>query len=259
VTGTPTAFTYPAGHFDFLVDFATPSAAEVGAGGTAIAKACLNGTTNLLRFARQAKVRRMLYASSGAVYGPQPAHIERLAEGYVCDPSLLSPYGHLKRETETMVLESGIECVIARGFAFIGPYLPLTDKFAAGSFLRDALSGGPIRIRGDGSPIRSYLYGADLAVWLTVMLAHGHPGCAYNIGSDRPISLNELAFRIAATIPSPCNVNTAGGPLDGADRYLPDINRAAELGLHVAIELNTALERFALWADTSWNPPGASV
>lgn len=244
IVGEPAGFECPAGHFDYLIDFATPSAAEVGAGGTAILERCLQGTANLIGFAKAAGVRRVLYASSGAVYGRQPADVERLAEGFAADPATVSPYGRLKQRSEALLLGSGLDCVIARGFAFIGPYLPLTDKFAAGSFLRDALAGGPIRIHGDGSPLRSYLYGADLAVWLVALLVRGRSGRAYNIGSDHAVSLHDLATRIAATLPRPCAVVAGGTPVVGAERYVPDIGLAhAELGLGVAIGLDAAVAR----------------
>lgn len=242
--GEPTGFEYPAGNFDYLVDFATPSAAEVGAGGTTIVERCLHGSANLLRFARSAGIRRVLYASSGAVYGRQPVNIDRLAESFVAAANTVSPYGQLKRRTEDLLLGSGLDCVISRGFAFIGPYLPLSDKFAAGGFLRDALAGGPIRIHGDGSPLRSYLHGADLAVWLVHLLARGQAGRAYNVGSDRAVSLRELAQRIAAGMPRPCAVVAGGAALVGAERYVPDVGRArAELGLEVAIGFDAAVTR----------------
>lgn len=244
IAGKPAGFEFPTRGFDYLIDFATPSAAEVGADGTAIIERCLQGSANLLRFAKAAGVRRVLYASSGAVYGRQPDNVERLAEDFAADAATVSPYGRLKRRSEALVLKSGLDCVIVRGFAFIGPYLPLTDKFAAGSFLRDALAGGPIRIHGDGSQLRSYLYGADLAVWLVALLARGQHGRAYNLGSDYTVSLRELAHRIAAALPSPCAVLAGGATLVGAERYLPDIGRAqAELGLGVAIGLDAAVTR----------------
>lgn len=244
IVGEPAGFDFPAGDFDFLIDFATPSAAEVGAGGRAIVDRCLQGSANLIRFAHAAGVRRVLYASSGAVYGRQPADMARLAESLPMDATTVSPYGLLKQRSETLFLDSGLDCVIARGFAFIGPYLPLNDKFAAGCFLRDAMAGGPIHIHGDGSQLRSYLYGADLAVWLVTLLARGLPGKAYNLGSDQPVSLLDLAHRIAAALPRPCAVVAGGAPAVSAERYVPDIGLAhAELGLSVAIGLDAAVAR----------------
>lgn len=244
IVGEPAEFDFPAGRFDFLIDFATPSAAEVGAGGTAIVERCLQGSANLIRFAKAAGVRRVLYASSGSVYGRQPGTVNRLGEDSPTDATTVSPYGRLKRRTEALFLASGCDCVITRGFAFIGPYLPLTDKFAAGSFLRDALAGGPIRIHSDGSQVRSYLYAADLAVWLLILLARGTPGRAYNIGSDAALSLRDLANLIAATLPHPCTVIAGGHPVPGADRYVPDISLArSELGLDATIGLDSAVSR----------------
>jgi nucleoside-diphosphate-sugar epimerase len=271
IVGEPAGFEFPAGPFDFLIDLATPSAMDVmqsgihpdGTGGTAIVERCLQGSANLIRFAKAAGVRRVLYASSGAVYGLQPGNVERLAEDFAADAATVSPYGRLKQRSEALLLGSGLDCVIARGFAFIGPYLPLTDKFAAGSFLRDALAGGPIRIHGDGSPIRSYLYAADLAVWLVAMLARGRPGRAYNLGSDQSVSLRDLAQRIAANLPRPGAVLSGGASLVGAERYLPDISRAqTELGLDVLIGVDAAVARSLaaiLTAGAASQAPGQDV
>ncbi len=131
------------GHFDYIFHFATASAAEVGAGDTAPMTATLLGTERVLQFARASGAHRMLFASSGAVYGRQPPELSHIPEDYRGGPDLADPasaYGEMKRLCEVMCISAtGVDCVIARGFSFIGPYLPLTDKFAAGSFIRDAL------------------------------------------------------------------------------------------------------------------------
>ena len=97
---------------------------------------------------------------SGAVYGSQPAHQSHIPEDFAGAPDLRQPtsaYGELKRMSELMcAMTPEVDCVIARGFGFIGPYLPLSDKFAVGIFIRDAIAGGPIRIQGDGTPQRSF-------------------------------------------------------------------------------------------------------
>lgn len=249
VTGEPATFDFPAGGFDYLVDFATPSAAELGAGGPAMTERCLLGTKRLLAFAKTSGIRRILYASSGAIYGRQPVDGERISEDAIVEPSTVSPYGKLKRLSEQALNESACECVSARGFAFLGPYLPLTDKFAAGSFLRDALTVGSIRIHGDGSQMRSYLYPADLAIWLIALLARGSAGRAYNVGSDQSITLRDLATAISSAMPKPIPVLVGGAQQVGIDRYVPNIARAkSELGLSVWVSLEEAIERSVAWA-----------
>ena len=143
-----------------------------------------------------------------------------------------------------------IEIVIARCFSFIGPHLPLDARFAAGNFIRDALAGGPIKIKGDGSPVRSYLYAADLVIWLLALLLHGKTGRAYNVGSDEIVSMSALAERIAAHSPVHVGIEVRGAATEVAPpaQYIPDISLArSELGLAVLLPLDHALTRTMNW------------
>lgn len=251
--GNAESFAFPADRHDYTIHLATASAAEVGAGDTALTLATLLGVRRVLQFSRANKVRRLLLASSGAVYGRQPAELSHIPETYVGAPNpqhIASAYGEIKRMSELMcTLTPELECVIARGFSFVGPGLPLTDKFAVGSFIRDALKGGPIRIHGDGTPVRGYLYAADLVIWLLTLLLKGKPNHPYNVGSDQTISLVELAQGIAATTGGTM-VEIARALNPGpAERYVPEIQRArGELGLDVFIPLSLALSRTVDWA-----------
>lgn len=251
LVGNAADFAFPAKTFDYVIHFATASAAEVGAGDTALTLDTLLGTKRILQFSRVCQARRLLLASSGAVYGRQPSELSRIPESYPGAPNPQHPtsaYGEIKRMSELMcALTPEVECVIARGFAFFGPYLPLTEKFAIGSFIRNALAGGPIRIHGDGTAVRSYLYSADLAIWLLTLLLKGKPNYPYNVGSDQAISLAELAQKVATT--SGVMVDIANSPAAGSpEAYVPDIQRARdELGLDIRIALPDAVARTLHW------------
>ena len=165
-----------------------------------------------------------------------------------------SAYGESKRMAELLCAihaqRNGLECKIARCFAFAGPYLPTDGHFAFGSFLRDAMRGDPIGISGDGTPRRSYLYAADLAVWLWTILFRGENCRPYNVGSERDVSIFELANQVAQTLNPTLGIEVAREPIAGrpAQRYVPSTHRAqTELGLRESIGLTEAIKRTAQW------------
>ena len=136
--------------------------------------------------------------------------------------------------------------MIGRLFAFVGPHLPLRAGFAAGDFLADVLDGNPIRIGGDGTAVRSYLYAADLAIWLWTMLLRGEPARAYNVGSPEALSIRRLAELMASELAPGTLIEVEHRAVPGAAgaRYVPSVERAeAELGLRVRVALPDALRR----------------
>ena len=128
------------------------------------------------------------------------------------------------------------EVKIARCFAFVGPLLPLDANFAIGNFIRDALRGGPIRIAGDGTPFRSYLYAADLAIWLWTILFKGNPAIHITLALENDFNIGPLAKTVAESSAPKLKIVVDKNPLSGqlAQRYVPSIQRARhELGLDV--------------------------
>jgi nucleoside-diphosphate-sugar epimerase len=224
----------------------------------------VEGTRRVIEVARRAGASRFLFVSSGAVYGRQPPELSHVGEEHagIPDPGARgSHYGEGKREAERLCAlagrEAGMETVVARCFAFSGPYLPLDTHFAIGNFVRDAIAGGPILVAGDGSPIRSYLYGADLAAWLWTILARGRGGRAYNVGSESAVSIAELAATVARVLRVPGGVEIAGRSAPGRlpERYVPSTRRAhEELGLTETFDLETGILRMAEFAGARGPP-----
>jgi dTDP-glucose 4,6-dehydratase len=254
IEGDVRDFALPEGRFDFILHAATdvvPAAPPLELFDT-----CAQGTRRVLDFALHAGARELLLVSSGAIYGRQPPELAQIPESYrgAPDPTAVgSAYGEGKRVSEWLgaaYAERGLSPKIARCFAFVGPYLPLDAHFAVGNFLRDAMAGEPISIRGDGTAVRSYLHAADLTVWLLTILLNGRVGGAYNVGSDEALSIADLARRVAAVLGSTAELALGIPPAPGrsAERYVPDISLAREeLALDVAIGLDDAIRRTARW------------
>jgi dTDP-glucose 4,6-dehydratase len=240
--------------FDYIIHAATEAGVTLNAENPLeMSDTIINGTRRTLDFAKQCEVKRFLFLSSGAVYGKQPDNMPNIPESYNGAPDpldMLSAYGQAKRIAELFCSiyykHYEIETTIARCFAFLGPYLNLNIHYAIGNFIQDALKGGPIIVNGDGTPLRSYLYAADLAIWLWTVLFKGGAATAYNVGSDTPISIAELAYKVAAISPNKCKVQIAkkSGLITERQRYVPCIDKArTELGIDCRIGLEDAIKR----------------
>ena len=214
-----------------------------------------DGTRHLLGALDQRPPEKLLLVSSGAVYGRLPAGLTHVPESYSGAPDPLSPasaYGLGKLVAEHLcavhAASNRYQLKIARCFTFIGPHLPLDGVYAIGNFLRDGMRGGPFRPVGDGTAIRSYLYAADLAIWLWTLLFRGASGSAYNVGSPTSISIRSLSREVATHFNVPAlepAVLSSGGP---PSVYVPDVGRAgAELGLVERIPLASAISRTTSW------------
>ncbi|MDI1315495.1 NAD-dependent epimerase/dehydratase family protein [Prosthecobacter sp.] len=255
--GNVTQFTPPQGNFTHIIHAASELSMSQPKDALGLIETTLLGTRRVLDFARESGARKFLFTSSGAVYGPMTPGRKHLCEDDPVSTLPLEPrsaYAEAKRLAELVCAiygqEHGIEIKIARGFAFLGPHLSLDSHLAAASFLRSALHDEPITIQSHGCVVRSYLYGADLAIWLWTILFKGTSGRPYNLGSDVPVSITELAASIQAAVSVPLTVNVLGKlkPDELVDIYVPDIHRSrTELGLDVFTPLAEAIRRTLLF------------
>ena len=273
VEGDVRDFRFPTGPITHVIHAATEASASLNAADPReMFDVCVEGTRRMLALAEEKRATRFLFTSSGAVYGRQPPEVTHVPEDFRGGPDPLdgrSAYAEGKRAAELLCAiaaqpsaagGAGLHVSIARCFAFVGPHLPLDTHFAIGNFIRDSVAGGPIRIGGDGTPFRSYLYAADLAEWLVTILLRGESGRAYNVGSEEAVSIRELADRVAhvAVAVWPDRVRPeivmAKQPQPGrpAERYVPDCRRAREeLGLVPATSLDESIRLTMLAARES--------
>jgi dTDP-glucose 4,6-dehydratase/UDP-glucose 4-epimerase len=255
-------FVFPQVHFDYLIHGATTSASETFHGEDPLRKfdTLVDGTRHVLDFAVHCGIERFLFLSSGVAYGTQPADMDRIPETYAGAPDTTdvdTALGQAKRAAEYLTTyyskKHGWNNTIARCFSFAGPFMPLDLHYAIGNFIGQALHEDEIVIKGDGTPLRSYLYLGDLVTWLLTLLLQGGNGDNYNAGSDEAISIGELAVLVRDTL-SPgkpirllCHANHSVG---NAVRncYVPDIQKArSELNLAPWTGLEDAIRHTAAW------------
>ena len=220
----------------------------------------IDGQKKLLEISQEADVERFLFLSSGAVYGSIPLSLKHVPEDYLGAPHIgdsAMAYHEGKRVAELMgnicSQNGSLGFVSARLFAFLAPFLPIDEHFAAGNFIGNAIRNEDIIIKSGGGSVRSYHYGTDLATWLWALLVRGESGQSYNVGSDEGISIKGLAESI-------CQVRGTGNSFrvlgedteENVTRYVPSTQKIMEnLGLRNQVDLRKAiLKTLSFWIDT---------
>ena len=217
-----------------------------------------NGTQSVLRAVeRCSNFKMLLNISSGLIYGDQPLAHARMDENFIgslkCG-TVSSAYAEAKRYSETLCHSSRsqarIPVVTARPFAFMGPYQSIETPWALNNFIKDALTGNPIRVLGDGQTVRSYMYASDMAFWLLTMLARGASGEVYNVGSPDAVTLSDLAQLVAGefeVLPE-IKLNASSSHQLQNTRFVPDVSLAQDkLQLNVTVDLNAAIKKTIRW------------
>ncbi len=199
----PIGFEKPADYIIHAAGNAHPAAINSDPVGTIMGNIC--GTYNMLEYGKKHGTKRLLYVSSGEVYGQGNLTLSEFEEAYAGYIDTLVPrscYPSSKRAAENLCAsfssQFGLETVIVRPCHTYGPSITSTDSRANVQFFRNVLKGEDIVMKSDGSQVRSYNYIADCASAIFTVLVNGGAGESYNIANPSiKISIAELAQIIA--------------------------------------------------------------
>lgn len=168
-----------------------------------VMKSNLNGLCHLVEYGLRHQMKRMVYISSGEVYGEGDGSVfTEESSGHI---DILSPracYPSSKRAAETLcaayIQEYGADIVIARPCHTYGPYFTESDNRVYAQFIRNILNDEDIVMKSRGEQFRSWLYVVDCAVAMLLLLTKGNSGEAYNVANEESnITIRQLAEEIA--------------------------------------------------------------
>ena len=196
---------------------------------------------------------KILYISSGAVYGKQPETNKGFKENYLQFNNKISfkksykkEYSKIKLKNEKLFQQfgkTGAKVSIARCFSFVGPNLPLNTNYVIGNIINNILKNENIIIKANYKIIRSYMYSDDLVRWLLKILDHSNNLCPiFNVGSDNKVSIHKIANVLAKKY----NLVILSPKISSKkiDNYIPNINKARkELNLKINNDSLEAIQK----------------
>lgn len=190
--------------FDFIIHAASNGSPNFFAQKPVeVMKSNLYGAVNLMEYGLSHGLKRMLFVSSGEVYGEGDGRIFiEDYSGYVDCTKPRSCYPTSKRAAETLCVsyadEYGADVVIARPCHTYGPHFTQQDNRVYAQFIRNVLCGEDIVMKSTGEQFRSWCYVVDCVSALLYILLKGENSHAYNIADDQSnISIRELAETVA--------------------------------------------------------------
>jgi nucleoside-diphosphate-sugar epimerase len=236
---------------DIIYHAATPTMLLTGSENSkAVVASTLNGALHAISLkSKNSDKPLVIHLSSGAVFGVQPMAMKLRLE---TDSTVLkseSPYTQAKLMVEHILSDAcqagKIHYQSPRLFAFGGPLIPTNEHFAIGNFLRDGLEGNSINLTGSSATLRSYMYPADLINTL-INITCKKDFQNFNIGSDVPISMSNLATLISS-ITSKQGIRLSED-VNEPSNYVPDISNVKSLPGHSPfMSIGEALDRWVEW------------
>jgi nucleoside-diphosphate-sugar epimerase len=242
---------------DMVIHAATPASASINTNHPLeMVSIIVDGQRRILDQAVKIGAQRVVFMSSGAVYGSQPMDLDGLPLDWEGGPQITNPanaYHEAKRLAELLghvyARESSVEFVTARLFAFLAPFLPLDQHFAAGNFLFDGLRGRYPQVRGSGLTRRSYQYGSDMTSSIWALMTRATNLETFNIGGQESVTIDDLAFRVGLAAGVLIPENQKIGHQQGIpSNYSPDVSATIErFAVRNEYSLDMSIERTLTW------------
>ena len=209
----------------------------------------LIGSVNLINEAVKHNVKCFVFTSSIAVYG---ANQLPMTEDLVPAPE--DPYGIAKYAVELDLGAAremfGLNYVVFRPHNVYGERQNIADKYrnVLGIFMNQIMSGQAVTIFGDGAQSRAFTHIDDVAPVIANVI--GHPDCfndVFNIGSDQPFSVNELASMVANAFGAEPKLLHLPARNEVKDAYCSHEKIAREMGFRSGVSLEEGVARMAEW------------
>ena len=240
------------GRIDYVLHFASPASPvdymnypletlDVGSA----------GTKNLLELAKKNKAKFLL-ASTSEVYGDPK--VSPQSEEYYGNVNPIGPrsvYDEAKRFAEALtsayIREKLVDARIVRIFNTYGPRMGLDDGRVVPNFIKQALTGQPLTVYGDGSQTRSFCYVSDMVSGIYKLMYTKTAG-PINIGNPKELKVNEFANVILKLTGSRSKIVYKPLPQDDPKQRRPDISKAKkELGWAPEVDLEEGLRKTIAW------------
>lgn len=183
------------------------------------------------------KYSKILYTSSGAIYGKQPSKLKGFKENYLKFNKKLNftkgykqQYSKYKLKNEEIfkqLAKKGINVSIARCFSFVGEFSPLNSHYVIGNFIKNILTKEKIIVSSNYKVIRSFMLDDELVRWLLKILDFSNKNCPiYNVGSNDIIEIRSLAKFLSKKYNLITNFSKKKLNNKIIDRYVPDMSKA---------------------------------
>lgn len=206
----------------------------------------LGGTLHVLETARRSG-SIVIFPSTASIF--DPTNIQPVSENARVRPT--SPYSAAKAAAEAYCSayyrSYGVDARIVRLFSVYGPGM---RRFAIHDIVRK-IQANPeeISLLGDGAQIRDYLYIDDVIRGLIHIAVEGAPGEDYNVGSGKPVTIMDLAHRIAGLMGRPhLRITTTGQSFPGdVAKWYGDVSKAKRVGFEASVPLDAGLRRTIAW------------